>query len=86
MKKCKCGRLIYDFETARKRTPACLLGIDPMQHTTIADLISYAETELENYFGGYNLCDAPDITTKRQLHAVRNYVSALKHSLEPCSD
>jgi hypothetical protein len=82
-KKCKCGRFIYDFEAAVDRMPVCLL-FDAWTMKTLADLASVAETEIENYLGGHNLCDAPDIKTKRQFNQVKNYLSAVKHSMNPC--
>ena len=63
--------------------PNCLL-FDPWTMKTLSDLASVAETEIENYLGGYNLCDAPDIKTKRQFNTVKNYLSALKPSIKPC--
>lgn len=79
---CPCGRVIWDFEAATAYMPNCLGGYDPMSHKTLADLAFMADTEIDNYLGGENFCDAPDIKTARQLREVRNYVSTLRHAIE----
>jgi hypothetical protein len=73
--------LHYDFDMAVARMPRCLGGFDPVgQHKTLADLRFMAQTQVDLYHEG----EVSDISSTRQLHAVKGYISALEHSIEPC--
>jgi hypothetical protein len=61
--------------------PSCLGGDDPHLVKTLEDLRVLAITEIDNYLGGENFCDAPDIQSAKQLRQVRNYVSTLDHAI-----
>lgn len=78
---CKCGRAVWSFEEAVKHLPRCLGGYDALGHKTLEDLAFLAQTEIDNYLGGYNFCDCPDIRTARQLRQVRNYLSTVNHAI-----